>query len=516
MLFYFYGGIIRSLKERKSKILIFVFNFFFVKSIILLFIIFLTTPFGGIGQKLNVFFSQARFQNPNNQPYIENYLAVRGNSLTYKVNEDGKLQGSVEVTVIIDEGDSIKYLDKYELKSPAFGKNESRTNFIDLQRIALPKGIYNFEIIIADKNGDPELKPLVYQDVIVMNFVEDSVIISDIELIESYSPSEKKSIFTKGNMELIPYSSNYFPEEIENLTFYAEIYNTINKFGKDHAFLTNFYIESQDSDLKLEAYTGFKKQTSVPVSVMLNKFSIKELPSGNYNLVIEVRDRNNFLVSKKKHFFQRSNPNLRTTSENLGSIGIGNTFVISMPLDSLYECIRSLRPISSSSEINYAETQLTIGDLVLTRKYFYHFWQKRNSLEPEKVWLSYNGQVQKVQKEYGTRINRGYETDRGRVYLQYGQPNSVEVVHHAPSSYPYEIWHYYKLNKLTNAKFIFYNPDLVTEEFMLLHSGVPGEPYDAAWHYKLQKRNTTRNNIDNTNAPESFGERALDFYTLPR
>jgi len=487
-----------------------------VKSIVLLFILFITTCFGASSQYLDVFFSKALFQSPENYAYIENYLAVKGTSLNYKQNEAGKMQGSIEVLLIIAEGDSIKYLDKYELKSPEFEENEERTNFIDLQRIALPKGVYSLEIQVSDKYGVPEQKPIVYEDLIVIDFAKDSILISDIELIESYKPSDTKSTFTKGNMELIPYSSNFFPEEIESFAFYAEVYNTIGILGKDQAFLTNFYLESQDSELKLDTYAGFKRQNAVPVAVMLNKFSIKELPSGNYNLVIEVRDKNNILVSKKKHFFQRSNPNLKLSSENLANIGVGNTFVVNINLDSLNKCIKSLHPISSTSEINYAETQLAISDVELMRKYFYHFWQKRNKLEPERLWLSYNEQVQKVQKEYGTIINSGYETDRGRVYLQYGQPNSVEVVHHAPSSYPYEIWHYYKLGKRSNSKFIFYNPDLVTEEFVILHSNVPGEPYDAAWHYKLQERNTLRDNIDKTMAPIPYGEKALDFYSMPR
>jgi len=487
-----------------------------MKSFLFLFFTFLFTSFDGICQDLDVFFSQSRFNNPDKQPYIENYFAIKGNSITYKEKDTGKLQGCVAVTIIIADGDTIRYIDKYELKSPEYGENEKKTNFIDLQRIELPNGIYSLEILMADKYGDTSAKPLSYQDVIVIDFPSDSVIISDIELIESYSPSDQKSKFTKGNVDLIPYSSNFFPEEIESLTFYAEIYNTSSKLGQDQAFLTNYYLESQDSDLKLETYAGFRKQTSAKVAVLLNKFSIKDLPSGNYNLVIEIRDRNNLLVSKKKHFFQRSNPNLMLSSENIGVIGIANTFVIEIPADSLKEYIRSLRPISSFSEINYSETQIAIADINLMRKYFYHFWLKRNGLDPKKVWHSYNSQVKKVQKEYGTIINRGYETDRGRVYLQYGQPNSVEVVHHAPSSYPYEIWHYYKIANRSNEKFIFYNPDLVTEEFVLLHSGVPGEPYDAAWHYKLQKRNTIRNNIDKNIAPNSYGERAIDFYSLPR
>jgi len=37
------------------------------------------------------------------------------------------------------------------------------------------------------------------------------------------------------------------------------------------------------------------------------------------------------------------------------------------------------------------------------------------------------------------------KTDRGRVYLKYGPPNIISRKLYEPSSYPYEIWHYYVL-----------------------------------------------------------------------
>ena len=128
--------------------------------------------------------------------------------------------------------------------------------------------------------------------------------------------------------------------------------------------------------------------------------------------------------------------------------------------------------------------------------------------------MAYSAQVKKVQREYGGMIMKGYETDRGRVYLQYGQPNSVEVRNMDPASYPYEIWHYYKLGEMSNAKFVFYDPEFVDQTYELLHSNVPGEPSDPAWHYKLQ--NLRPMNIDQMMERNTYDSRATDFWFNPK
>jgi len=469
----------------------------------------------GYAQSLEAFYSNAFFVHPKEGPFIESYLAINGKSVTYKPNEDGQLQSKVEVTIIYLQKDSIKYFDKYEVRSPTLSDNKAeKVNFLDVQRIPLPNGVYQFEMQVKDLNGDARKPAYRYNDVIVLNFEEDSVFLSDIELVESYERTEERNNFVKGGVKLIPYTTNFYTEEVETMIFYTEIYNCSKALGNDQAFLLNFYIESQDSEQQLGQYAKFKKEQAKEVNVLFDQFSIATLPSGNYNLVVEVKDRSNALLARKKLFFQRSNPNLPIEEDNLAAVDLNKSFVMDIPKDSLLECIRSLGPISSSSERYYAETQVSIGNEELMRRYLQHFWEKRSALEPGALWLRYSAQVRKVQREYGRMILKGYETDRGRVYLQYGLPNSVEVRHMDPASYPYEIWQYYKLNEISNAKFIFYDPEMSDQDFELLHSNVPGEPYDPAWHYKLQKRGDS--NVDELFNSNSFDSRAREFWSNPK
>ena len=83
-----------------------------------------------------------------------------------------------------------------------------------------------------------------------------------------------------------------------------------------------------------------------------------------------------------------------------------------------------------------------------------------------------------VQERFGSVQVKGYRTDRGRVYLQYGQPNDILEIPSDPVTLPYEIWHYYYLDNQSNVKFVFYDPALVGNDYELLHSNKYGEPHD--------------------------------------
>ena len=119
-----------------------------------------------------------------------------------------------------------------------------------------------------------------------------------------------------------------------------------------------------------------------------------------------------------------------------------------------------------------------------------------------------------MEKGYGTRIFPGYATDRGRVYLQYGAPNTVTTRESSPNEYPYEIWHYYKIRQFSNKRFVFYNPDLVGNNYRLLHSDLIGETQNYRWQYELIKRNANNVNIDDPTGGNSntFGGNAATLY----
>jgi GWxTD domain-containing protein len=164
----------------------------------------------------------------------------------------------------------------------------------------------------------------------------------------------------------------------------------------------------------------------------------------------------------------------------------------------------SLLPIVKTSENKNIRNLLKSKDFGTIRKYFQAFWNSTSPGDATYAWLKYKQQVQYVQGLYKTNFQPGYETDRGRVYLQYGAPSSVNAREDSPSEYPYEIWFYNKIGKFSNRRFIFYNPDLTNNAYRLLHSDLVGEVKNPGWSQILSKRNTINGTVDD---PNLFNER---------
>ncbi len=480
------------------------------------------TLFLHLHAQLTASFSHSAFNTPDNKPYIETYLSVLGSSVSFKKNANGKFQGIAEVGILFSKNGQIMAAKKYNLMSPEQKDTLSRPNFVDLQRYALDTGEYEMEMMIRDKNING--KTFSVKENVKINFPVNKVNVSDIELLSSFTKSETKSVLTKNGFDLVPYTSDFFPENVNELSFYAEVYNTKSILGENEKFLISYYIEKFENKFLLSTFAVSKRETSNTINILLAKFNITDLPSGNYNLVVEVKNKNNEMVAQKKTFFQRKNIKAKMKLLDLSGITIENTFASRITgKDTISEFIRSVRPIASDAEKGFLDNQLKLADTKLMQQFFYNFWQSRSPLASEDAWNKYYMDVKAVNAKFGTFVFKGYETDRGRVYLQYGPPDKREESPSEPNAYPYEIWLYYTLedkSKLnpnqTNKQFIFYNPDLVTNNYQMLHSNALSEIHDSRWEMKLHKRTVQSHDFEKKDAPGHFGGNAGEEFKNPK
>jgi GWxTD domain-containing protein len=103
-------------------------------------------------------------------------------------------------------------------------------------------------------------------------------------------------------------------------------------------------------------------------------------------------------------------------------------------------------------------------------QFFYNFWYNRNSSAPEKEWKVYADKLNYVSKKYGRNGMPGFETDRGKLYLMFGEPNITEKRDNEQGSLPYEVWFYYETKGRKNVKFLFYQPGSISDQLIILHS----------------------------------------------
>jgi len=473
------------------------------KIINLLFLIYFNYSFS-----LKTYYYYAKFYDINSKPYIETYFAFAGNSIKY-TKKDNIFKGCVELTFILKKEGQISFFDKILIDSPSFADSTQIKDFTYVYRLYVDTGIYNLEIITRDTSDKTSKAENRFFELIQIQPLNQEINISDIQIIEKIEPAENENILTKNGYNIYPYVSDYFPNKINKLQAYLEIYNTTNVFSNDN-FLIRYYISKYTSDKPLDNYIVSKRAKSEKIIPLIIGFDISNLPSGNYYLNIEILDKNNKQVSIKKLFFQRSNPELDKNFE-VKIDEIQNSFLNRYNnLDTLKDFVKCLYPIANDIEWNKASMALSSNDINELKKFFLQFWKSKNPIDPENEWNKYKTVVDYVNKLYSTQVKKGYETDRGRVYLKYGAPNSITESKHEPSAYPYEIWHYYVIGNQRNRRFVFYNPMLVGNDYILLHSDVIGEIYDKNWERRLSSRNNTLYNFDATESDDQYGSRAKD------
>ena len=484
-----------------------------MKKIILLSI--LLFPLFSEAKNVWAFLTYSTFNSPEG-PYIETYLTVAGNSVKYIKKENGKFQATVNVLMTFKQSDVIKAFKKYELNSPEIDDTTKNAyEFLDEQRFLVPNGTYDFELQLADKNHPGKSNPFIQP--VTVDFQTSKPCFSGIQLVASYKKSDSATSITKSGYDLVPYVYSYYPPKDDRLIFYCELYNMDKILVPGQKFILSYYIESYEGKIRYNDFARIKTEIAKPVNVLLTEFNLDNLATGNYNLVVEARDQKNELVTSQRLFVQRNNPDAQLSYEEIFSTSATNTFASKITsIDTIKEYIRSTFPIASGLERSFIKTVLKNTELSKLQDYFYGFWQRREAGNPEHAWLLYLEQVKKVQYNFGTRIKRGYQTDRGRVYLEYGPPNTRVQQYSEPNAYPYEIWQYYTLKETQrNKKFVFYSPDMVTSDFFLIHSDAIGENNNPSWRIELTNRTYAPRDLQDTQSINSWGSMSNDFFNNP-
>lgn len=473
-------------------------------------------------KNINAFISYGTFNITAEEatPYLETYITFDCNSLMY-VKDADQYQAAINLTVIFRQGESIKNYDKYSVNSPKISDTTNVNGFfMDVQRYSLANGEYQMEITIEDANNKTE-KPLKVSETIVIDYPEN-ICFSSIIALEDYKPVTEVTANTKNGYDIIPMIMPYYPESISRLTFYAEIYNTKKTLGENEKYLLNTYLKTFESNTRIDSYFFTKRMNVKDTEVVINTMDISNLPTGNYYLVLEARDRNNEIIGYNQFFFQRSNSNYQIDNSALASIDPTKVFSGNIDnIDTIREYIRTLAPISSQIEIEYANSLIKSNDITTMQQYFYSFWSSRNALSPQIEWENYFTQVKRVNASFTAVKLKGYQTDRGRVFLKYGAPDRIVQNHNESGAYPYEIWHYYTLANQRNKKFVFMSKDVVTNDFQLIHSDAIGELNNSRWTNEIYSR-TYSTYQEYYNADESvnpdiyYGDDAKDYYDNPR
>ena len=484
-----------------------------MKKITLLLILILLT--GTLfSQRLKVSLDYTSYATEELKPYIEFTFMVDGKSVKYVKNSMGKYEAEVEIIVDIAEQEGNQSVAKlhYILTSPVYADTvlENKTIFGDIVNVEVPNGSHILNFTLKDVHNE-EVPPIVYMDNMDILYPEDKVSSSAVLLASSMAPAQKGDFFEKYGYSFTPLEFHYLPENQDFIFSHFELYNTEKVLGKDAAFKVRYSLQSLTNTWK--SFSQYDKEftyKTAPILFIPQYFNFTALPSGNYNLTVEILDAEDSSLIKNVAFLQRYNPKVELDISDYENVLLDNTFVDKITdMALLKEYTACLSPIADVNERNFFSKNINKLSLSQLQRFFYSFWIHRAPNAPEKAWLEYKTKVDFVQREYGSVVIKGYKTDRGRVYLQYGPPNNIKQSVSSPRTYPYQVWQYYDLKGYTNVKFVFCNYDDVTNDYELVHSDKPGELYNTAWQRDIIRGHEAVPNFD-VKKPNNFWGNDMD------
>ena len=434
---------------------------------------------------LDVFTTVKRYYDVKQEKqYIELAYLIPGNVVAYKTAPDTKdYQAKVLVAIqLINETNEEVFKHVYVLNSPQYKENtQTLVNLSDVVNIPFVQDSLELSMQFLDLNDSTNYFT---DNIEIDKLIENTAFLSDISLLSDVKDATENSVFVKNEKELTPKFINYYPTEVSTLQFYAEAYHSADK-----SYFVRYYIANENNKV-IEKYANFKKLSSNKNDAILSGFDITTLPSGNYYIYAELRNDKNEVIDRKRMFFQRYNK-LKEDLDVVEDRGLGvieNNFAKKYDLRNITHHLNALKPIADKFEEAAINGAIDSKDLALMQNYFYSFWSKRDSKNPQDRWMEYANLVQFADEEFGNTMIEGNKTSRGITYLKYGKP--TERLERNTRDYGrIEVWTYEFLEGQGNVKFMFVENPLAQNEFPLVHSTLKNQMFDKEWDRIIKNNN---------------------------
>ncbi|HEY7752166.1 MAG TPA: GWxTD domain-containing protein, partial [Ignavibacteriaceae bacterium] len=412
----------------------------------------------------------------------EFYYSFNQASLVLVSSDTGKYVSAVLSVLVADSASGEIIIDKdWLVRNDIEDSLFLNTNLIGQLAFMLREGAYKCEFSGSDPNN-PAGKKTITDFIRVTSFIKQRTSISDIQLSSKILQDSENtsSIFYKNSFEVVPVPTAIFGESQPVLFFYVEMYNLAGTSVSGELKLEQMVINSRDY---MMSHSVKKINRKINSRVEVGKVLIHKLPTDTYTLVLNLIDSTaNYGVFSTKKFFVY-NPNVvavdtltQTTTSTLGTMfGV-------MSEEELDDLFAKSKYVATSNEMNqYSKLTNEEGK----REFMNTFWNARDD-NPDDVrnefFLSYLKRIDESNLKYSGMGREGWKTDRGRVFLLYGDPNEIEKFPNETDTRPYEIWTYHDIEG--GVYFVF--ADLTGfSDYQLVHSTKRGELRDDNWARRI-------------------------------
>ncbi|MCH7963197.1 MAG: GWxTD domain-containing protein [Bacteroidetes bacterium] len=431
--------------------------------------------------KFDFEFDYAQFGYDSTSNYVEFYYSF--NQLSLTINHKDTIdytEGILHITIEDTSTGELQVNQDWLISHIVKDSLNLSKSLVGVIGFILNGGIYKCDIIGKDAI-DPEKKRSITEILEVKPFYQLGIAMGDIQLASNIvqGSDNTSSIFYKNTFEIMPIPTSTFGENQPVLFYYTELYNVKSKDdGKlridEHVINSKGQIVNQKSKL-----IGRSLDSRVEVGTVMTY----KLPTDTYTLVLSLIDSAaNYGISSSKKFFVY-NPSVEyvDTFKTQGSNLVVGMFGV-MSEEELDDFFAKSRYIASMPEIEKYENLTTEN---AKAKFLTNFWKVRDEDPSDNMnhyLKDYMRRIKESNIKYKALSREGWKTDRGRVYLVYGQPSEIDRYPNQIDTRPYEIWNYYDIEG--GVQFIF--GDITGfSDYMLLHSTKRGELRDDGWQRRI-------------------------------
>ncbi|MFQ5630946.1 MAG: GWxTD domain-containing protein, partial [bacterium] len=403
----------------------------------------------------------------------------------YTANDEGTTKfANILIAVRIAKAQKIFVNDAWKMQLSADSTTKT-TRVLDMVRYGLDPGRYTLSFYLNDLNTAGKLDSMIV-DLEINRYKETELILSEIELATNIkkSSSGAQSNFSKNTLDVIPNPSRLYGEGRPVLFFYLEAYNMLDHI-QGEKYQTHSWITTSGG---LEV-TGSRKITRtknkiVEAGVEVGTMNISKLQSGEYFFNFMVSDLDSHSLAKRSKKFYIYNlseilaANKARTDMASGILNSEFAQMSDMQLDYEYDLMQYL--LNAEGKRFYE----SLSNTEAKRNFIHTFWKSRDP-SPGTVLnedrQDYQERMRYANEKFRRMGKEGWKTDRGRVYMIYGQPDDVDIFPSTSQTYPHEIWYYNGLEG--GVEFVFIDSSGFNE-YVLVHSNATGEVHDFNWRQR--------------------------------
>ncbi len=426
--------------------------------------------------QVNFVVEPIRFFSPEGQPYIELFLAVEGTSVTPVRHSDTLYVGEVFFQILIKNmAEEAVYADKFIMKVGSWIDTllENRNAlYIDARRLRLPAGLYTLEITAQDKHQRPRPQTV---RAITQFEVPSSLTgfgYSDLLFARRIAAASGAS-YQRHGLFMEPLISGGVVVDPDTLAVFGEIYH-VDSLVEGPYFLRLRIVDAQRA-VPVEGLT-FARRPKKPGAFEAFAFTFPATPlqSGIYLVQTELCNNDGEVLAT----WYRRLTVLSTREPLVEASETEYDAQYNFPEKKLDELLSGMAYLATPTEKSFLKTLTSFPE---KKRFFVAFWKKRQGQPGTLSFKEFLYRFEYAQQHFKSSLRPGYKTDRGRVFIQYGPPNDMQFWLNEPDKYPYMIWTYNQIGSQSNVFFVFYDPDLITGEFPLLHSNKIGELQNRNW-----------------------------------